>query len=121
MKPVERPGHRDASSPEERRLVAPKDGGYSPDPVEFLIDILVERHDQEQERKKTEKVAEKNRARFAAGGLPFMVEIHTPQCITWFGLRSDAAEYVDATLAKARQKYGDVLSHTVTSTNGSAQ
>lgn len=105
---------------EDRRLIAPhvRDDGtsYTLDPLEFLIDLLVEQHERKKADAKTAKVEAKNAAAFAAAGKPWMLRVEFHGSLVWYGLPNDSATTVERALAQAAKKYGEVVKHAVVPT-----
>lgn len=98
----------------DRALLAPKpDSTYQIDPLEFLIDLLVEADEKRKQDEKTAKIEAKNAAGFAAQGKPWMVRIRTASTIVWYGLPDAHPTTVSRVLAIAAKKYGEPAEHHV--------
>lgn len=103
-------------SDEDRELLTPGPSTYQVNPLEHLIDLLVERHEEAKEAKKMAKIEAKNAAAFAATGKPWMVRIQTHGVRVWVGLADNAAPTIEKVLAHATKKYGSITQHEVLAT-----
>lgn len=101
--------YQEHGTEEDKRLLAPVEGrGWSPDPLEYLIDELVYRVINAKEEAKIARLEAKQAADFGRRGYPFMLRIETYGSIVWYGLKSDAVTTVASATAAARAKHGEV-------------
>jgi hypothetical protein len=105
---------------DKRLLFEPSPSGYIPDLVEYLIDHLVDEGERQKEARRIAKVEDKQRADFAARGIPFMLRVSLNDAITWYGLPNDKPETIAACLGKAKAKYRVITGHEVLSTKAAS-
>lgn len=101
--------YQEHGTEEDKELLSPMvEGGWSPDPLEYLIDQLVEESLASKEEVKIARLEAKQAAQFHQRGYPFMLRIETYGSIVWYGLKSDAITTVASATAAARAKHGEV-------------